>query len=372
MEKKRRHRARRVVLFVLGGLLGLCLALTTVSALSNRNLPQADSGGRLSELDKARLLEAVHLRASLGDQIWPGWGDADIPVIVWNEAYEFLTGFPKGGPGWENVPGDELAGETYFRRAADNPQNFAVPVGNAWAASMATKSSTDAFLVSQFRSMFPPALKQIFPYRLLIQPSETQIGGLLHESFHVLQMQTAPARLKAAEASHLSGDDYEAAASDFASEFRQESALLAKALEAKTKGEKTKLVGQFLDLRDSRRQDHRLAPQLVDYERWLEWEEGAAKYIEVASLKKASETASYGPLPEMAADPDFDAYKGFGRRWSQELIQLRYQTTSGETQLYMTGMAEAFLLDDLLPDWKDRYWGENVFLEDLLRAAVGN
>jgi len=36
----------------------------------------------------------------------------------------------------------------------------------------------------------------------------------------------------------------------------------------------------------------------------------------------------------------------------------------------MTGMAQAFLLDALLPDWKEKYWKDGIFLEDLLRTAI--
>ncbi len=108
----------------------------------------------------------------------------------------------------------------------------------------------------------------------------------------------------------------------------------------------------------------------MDYERWLEWEEGTAKYIEVAMLRKAGETAGYQALPGMRIDPDFKQFKKTGQRWSQEMVQLRYQTTSGENQLYMTGLAQAFLLDDLLPGWQEQYWKDEVSLEDLLRQAV--
>jgi hypothetical protein len=34
-------------------------------------------------------------------------------------------------------------------------------------------------------------------------------------------------------------------------------------------------------------------------------------------------------------------------------------------------MTQAFLLDALQPDWKEHYWQEGVFLEDLLRRATG-
>jgi hypothetical protein len=370
METRPKHRKWRIFLSILGGLFGLCLLLSAISAVSNRDLPEADASDQLSDLDNARLLEAIHLRADLGNKIWPGFGEALIPVIVWNQAYEFLVGFQTTPPSdWAPVLDDSFNSQTYSR-PADDPQNFAVPVGDAWAASIGSKSGTDAFLIRQFKEMFPPPIKQVFPYRLLIQPSETQIGGVLHEQFHVFQMQNAPERLESAEAAHLLGDRYESAAEAFGAEWKRESALLANALQAETESEKKDLVRQFLDQRDARRADSQHTPELIDYERWLEWEEGTAKYIEVASLKQAFETAGYIPTPAMAADPDFRGYKAFDRRWSQEMIQLRYVTTSGEQQFYMAGMAESFLLDDLLPGWKVQYWKEGIFLEDLLRLAL--
>jgi hypothetical protein len=359
------------LLYLVGIFVALCLVLSAISAISNQGLPGRDTSDQLSELDKARLLEAIHLKSALGDRLWKGWGEADVPFIIWNDSFEFLFEYPGEPPaGWTPVPNDTFQGQAYYRQKADDPQNFAVPVGDIWAVSMATKSATDVFLISSFREMFPPPIKQIFPYRILIQPSETQVGGVLHESFHVYQMLTSPTRLDTAEKAHRLGDEYESAAEKFSAEWKQESVLLADALEAKTPEEKFALVQQFLETRDSRRSTYALDPVLVDYERQLEWEEGTAKYIEVAILKTAFEAVAYQPTPEMASDPDFKAYQVFPQRWSQELIQLRYQTTSGESQFYMTGMAQAFLLDDLLPGWQEKYWQEGVFLEDLLKEAV--
>ena len=362
---------RQKLLLLIGIFLGLCLILSIVSILSNTNLPQAEHSDRISALDKARLLEALHLKGTLGDQVWPDWGTTEIPVIVWNEGYEFLVEYPDEPPAdWTIISDDNLEGKTYYRRRADDPQNFAVAVGDSWVASMATKSSTDEFLIESFKDLFPPPIKQIFPYRLLIQPSETQIGGLLHETFHVYQIEVSPNRLKTAEAAHKSGDQYNSVAEGFQSEWKKESALLAEALRAESKAKKIELVKGFLAIRDARRRDHHLSNELLDYERWLEWEEGVAKYVEVAILKEAFETRTYQPLPEILADPDFDTYQKFNQRWSQELIQLRYQTTSGESQFYMTGMAQAFLLDGLMSDWKEKILEENTFLEDLLRQGV--
>jgi hypothetical protein len=351
-------------------LLGLCSLLTVLSVSSNRNLPKADHADILGSVDQARLLEALHLKATLGDQLWQGWGRSDIPVIIWNRSYEFLANYDDKPPEcWSMMEGG-LNGNTLYRRAADNPQNFAVQVGGIWVASMATKQTTDQFLIETFQDMFPAPLKQIFPYRFLIQPSETQIGGLLHETFHVYQYQLAPARIAQAESIHKLGEAYENAASAFQPEWKKESALLADALEANTQNEKIELVRQFLEARDARRKEYEPGGDLVDYERWLEWEEGTAKYVEVGILKKAGETAEYQSLPEMKNDADFKQYRKTNQRWSQELFQLRHQTTSGESQLYMTGLAQAFLLDDLMPGWQDQYWEEGIFLEDLLRQAI--
>jgi hypothetical protein len=352
--------------------LGLILLAISISALSNISLPTSQNTDRMDPLDQARLAEAKNIKTQLGGDLWPAWAQTHNPLIIWNRAYEFLVGYPGTPPaGWEMVPGAAFAGQPYYRRVADDPQNFAIPIGDVWAASIATKTETDVFLIETFRSKFPTPLKQIFPYRLLIQPSETQIGGLLHEDFHVFERNTDPQRLAQAEAAHRNGEQYEAASQAFQEELKQEAGLLARGLEAKTDADTAEYVRQFLKARDDRREAAQLAPVLIDYERWLEWEEGMAKYVEVEAYRLASQTPGYSPVAEMTKDPYFHEYKKFQSRWSQELFQLRTPSGSVEIRFYNNGMAESFLLDRLMPDWKSKIMREGVFLEDLLREAVG-
>lgn len=371
MASKSKHHGNKIFLIVLLSLLGLCMLLTAISAVSNIGLPQSETFDQLPPIDKARLAEAWHLKTEFGNLVWPSWGDTRTPAIIWNHSYEFLIGLPGQPPAdWQMVPGDKFEGEIYYRRSAVDPQNFAMPIGDQWVASIATKTESDAFLIGTFRDMFPTPLKQIFPYRVFIQPSETQIGGLLHEDFHVFEQLSAPKRLADAEAAHRDGDQYEAASEQFRAELKQEAGLLAQALEAKSDDEAANLVRQFLQIRDNRRQIYQLSPTLISYERWLEWEEGMAKYVEVACLRQAFQLSNYEPLSVMADDSYFKSYQKFNSRWSQELIQLRNPSGSGETRFYNMGMAEAFLLDRLMPDWKNKVMMNNLFLEDLLRQAV--
>src|SRR5690606_23762584 len=89
----RRRRVARILLVVALALLGLCALGAVAAALSNRTLPPPpETLDRLSPVDKAGLRETLHLKETLGDAVWPGWGAADIPVILWNSEYEFLVG----------------------------------------------------------------------------------------------------------------------------------------------------------------------------------------------------------------------------------------------------------------------------------------
>jgi hypothetical protein len=42
----------------------------------------------------------------------------------------------------------------------------------------------------------------------------------------------------------------------------------------------------------------------------------------------------------------------------------------GDGRFYDSGMAQAALLDRLLPGWKAQFFDEGVFLEELLATAV--
>ncbi|NBD35328.1 MAG: hypothetical protein GVY30_04945 [Chloroflexi bacterium] len=391
---------KKWVLRIGGGLLGLLVLIIAVTAVRNRSLPTHSSVvDYLSDLEKARLAELFHLRATLGDEVWPGWGAAEIPVIVHNEAYAFLVGYPgetpppgwvkvpheehRGGP-WEIVPEDTFQGQPYYRQPISSPdktpENFTVLVGERWVATLQTKEYAAVVFYNEFREELPGFLRPIFPYRLmwgmLIDSTETYVGGLAHETFHAYQGLEAKSRLYAAEQAMAFENRYPWENDVLEQRWQEELSLLHQAVEASSEAEARDLAEQFLAQRAARRamevENEGMTTQGIDFERQREWLEGLAKYAELSIGLEAARTPSYEPVTFLEADPAFKHYNTRERYWSRQVGEIqRMQNRSGDVRFYYSGMAQAVLLDRLMPGWKAHVWDEDVWLEDLLAEAVG-
>lgn len=384
---------RGVILSVIG-LIGLCLLGTVILALSNRNLPtHSQVTDRLSDESKAQLAEVIRLRQSLGSEVWPGWGEVDVPIIVYNEAYAFLVGYAnppdgwlrmpqeqaRGGP-WELVPNDDFFGVAYYRQPLPDPEitpeNFTVKVGEQWVATMWTREYAEIAFYQDFQDSLPSFLVSIFPYRimwnLIMGETDTYIAALEHESFHVFQGTVVPERLAAAEFANQYDNQYPWDDATSEAAWQAEVDLLQAAVRAKTDAEAAQLAQDFLAQRDERRAAMGLNDDLITFEQEREWLEGLAKYAEVTIGQVAAASPTYTPLPELADDEDFHAYAMRERYWSGQVGETgRLSGREGGTRFYYTGMAQAILLDRLLPDWKERAFDPDVMLEDMLREAVG-
>ncbi len=111
---------------------------------------------------------------------------------------------------------------------------------------------------------------------------------------------------------------------------------------------------------------------MIDYEQQREWLEGLARYAEMEIWRLAA-TSGYQPLPDTVQLPDFDNYAGFNTRWSQEIGQIsRMAGDQGDGRFYYSGMAQAYILDRLMPDWKQKAFAADISLENLLMAASEN
>lgn len=382
----------KVLISVFGVLLGLCFLLVAILAIGNLRLPQRSPViESLSADDKIRLAEYLQFREQLGDTVWPGWGAANIPIILYNEEYAFLIGYPdppdgwvkvpagiERGTDWELVPDDAFMGESYYRqRLVDpdlTPEAFTVMVGDRWVSSMPTLDWFQISLMGQIRQDLPAFVRPIFPYRLfigqLVSGSDQYISLSAHEAFHSYQGMMAPRKFAEAELVNQSADQYPWDEQSLQDDWQEELDVLADALRSTDRVQTIDLVRQFLDLRAARRQAASLSVELVAYEQNREWLEGLARYAELEIWRQASK-GDYVPVPETSLLNDFKEYEAFEDRWSRELDQIsRMVSDQGDGRFYYTGMAQAFLLDQLWPEWKLRAFDDNIWMDDLLIVVI--
>jgi hypothetical protein len=369
-----------------GGLILLLLFVlaTSVIAIFNLNLPtQSPNPDKLSDIEQIRMNEINHLRTTLGDTIWPGWGNQEIPIVIYNEAYVFLAGIEEPTSGWVRVPYKAVVGgpwqsvennQKYYKQHipedGQTPQAFIVEIGDTFAASMTTKDWTKIKLMQLIKDELPNFLKPIMPYSLIINKfdSDWHITSILHESFHAFQAQQNYERVKLAESLNSMHDSYPWRNLDFREKWVEERHLLASIMTKNEKEDITVLVREWLKIRENRRAF--LNPDQIHYERQREWLEGLAKYAELQSWKLASNPELYTPLAEMKDDSDFNFYQNAEAQRTKEIRQLRSDLGFSESMFYYSGWAQAELLDRLNPNWKSRAMASGVYLDEMIEESL--
>ena len=389
---KGKRRGVKVGLLILVGGILLCCGGLGITAVINQSMPTAsESPERLSDEEKARLAEYFHLRQSLGNGVWPGWGDIEQPVVLYNEQVVFLVGYSEPPTGWLTVPAekpvgtawqlavdDDFWGEPYYSQplpaTGETPQAFTVKIGEQWAPSMTTKEWMEITFPQEMREQLPPGIQQLFPYFLVsdlfIGSSDKFISLIAHEAFHAYQGEMVPDRLAAAETAVHQANTYPWSDDAHHAAWEAELELLHQAVNAEDVGETAVLAERFLAQRAERRKGAGLSTELIAYEQQREWLEGLAKYAEMEVWRQASQSPEYEPVEMMAVDSDFDQYQAFESRWAQEVDQIKRSANGEDTRFYYTGMAQAAILDKLSPAWKAEAFSEGVFLEDLLAASL--
>jgi hypothetical protein len=325
-------------------LLGHALLSSQGKPQARPTLPPPDQPV-LSAQDKTEIAEVLKLKAEAGDKVWPGLAAADLPLILFNARYEFLVGAANPPVPWEVLKDESFQGKPYSRRLVDRPQNFAVKVGAAYAGSASS--------LELMNNKGPMKIGLDFHVVLV-----------LHEIFHAYQADQDAARFDRALAVYKVEKNYPFQDKDMAAAWVTEGAALAQALKAPTYDEAVRLAQKFLEIRDARRGAARLSPELADYERELEWLEGLAKYAEVRFYELAASRA------DQTASIKFNPGLPFFLQWDFVRLEKQMGTQEGDLRFYLSGMAQARLLDRLSPDWKSRTALGKVYLEGLLRSAT--
>lgn len=374
---RRRRRVRGVVLGGVLGLVALCLGALAVFAAINARLPQAlDEPQRFTAEQAALVEEAAHLKRSLGDQVWPGFGQARIPLLSWNDVYAFVCLHPQPPAGWELLEQVQVGGQPCYRAPWADGQNFAVRIGDQWAGSLVSRAWGLITLRQQLAELLPAPVRPVAPVFLLtnamLRPYR-YVGGQLHESFHAYQAIAMPQRFADAELAYPAGARYWALDAQMRPAWEAEIDALYAAVAAGEQAQARDLARQFLALRGDRRAQSLASQDLVLYEQRLEWLEGMAKYVELHMLRAANAAAAAGSYQPAAVleNSSLVDYSAAERFFGQELSQMKRQAgTEGDTRFYYTGLAQAVLLDRWRAGWQARVGEPGVWIEDLLREAL--
>jgi len=290
----------------------------------------------ISPDDATRVAEFYRLAPQIEDRIWPNWSKVADPFLLITPDAEFLTHFP-------TPPADfKPANDGFVTRPRQFPPN----------------------LQATFPAFGPPAIIAIGePTNTASNTSTPWEIVVMHEHFHQLQ-NAQPGYFEAVAGLNLSRGDktgmwmlnYAFPYSDpvvderFAA-LRDQLLLTLAAPKGKTFNAAAK---RYLTMRHDF--FAQLAPDDAKYLRFQLWQEGIARYTQIAAAEAAS---SYQPTEAYQHLPDYTPFSGDASKLrAQTLEELRAVNLakSGRTAVYSFGAVEGLLLDRLNPNWKAAYF----------------
>ena len=298
----------------------------------------------ISGRDAVRLEAAYRLVEEAGEEIWPGFSEVPMPIVLVTEESEYLIAWDGPSPeGFVDLGVDQRFGRIVSARS----RTF----DPGWSAS--------------FPAFGLPAVIVIGTAEGTGRSSTEWVLTVLHEHFHQLQS-GAPGYYAETEALGLSASDpsgmwmlnYPFPYSD--PEIGREVALLAYALrDALTANAPADAAWSLL----RKLLDH-LEPTDAKYLSFQLWQEGVARHVESRAAAIAASSfdagAAFGELPD--ATSWTEAAREQRQRILGELTNVSL-ADNGRVAFYALGAALGALLDRDDPDWKARYLEEKFVLD---------
>jgi len=338
MKKNKKHKIlKRISISILGlillGVIGLIVNNRILAVKYNKLSTDEDT---LTGNEVSAVMEVYDYLNEDGDDIFTGFKE-NRDLIIFNDKFEFLICDDNSVPGWELIDNNEVLNKRIFRRNADNPQAFAVPVNGELVGSMSTKNT--------FNKTMANTVPIIFPIQTVIADDEQYKALVIHEMVHAFEAKNNSERFSRIEKLHKICENYY---DDevFDELIVKEASYLEMAISAERNEDVVEYTKKFLETRDRRRADCKMSTNEIQSEVDFEWLEGLARYAE---FKASADSKSL--VARNLGDID------------------RKVKIKADDRYYTLGMAQALVLDKLNKDWKKDLFTDGFSMEEFLKTV---
>ena len=337
---------------------------------------------KIDPLMMISLKECRHITGIIGDELFHGWDFKSTPVLFYRpNVQELLFNYPHRPKGFSDYTGFNPLNEKkiYVRNGATtilyDDQNTSVEIDSISVLVVADPFSTMRNQLNDILGRPRDISDQWLTNWQFIPDPYYQVEVMLHEAFHVFQHKKAPDKY-ADESVVL---HYPLLDPENNALYVMEGNILRDALLTRQPESRIEAIKKFVAVRTYRQS--RLDSSWVEYENLNEFQEGLAKYVEY-KFKQLGEGIK--PINEMYYHQGFNGYHSVLSKKFKEAIDNmvnivavndnRFGNKFGSGplrfKLYDLGACEALLLDEVMPQWKERIFEPNVYLTDLLKQSL--
>ena len=298
----------------------------------------------LSEADLALLKEAYHLQEQLAPHVWSDWNGDSVPLLYKTSDCDYLVNHPAPPPEFIKFQNSPLGGDVWTRSNVDTVGYQATfPINGVFTAVMSSPDDT-----------YSPSL---------------WVLKAMHEFFHIFQHQQNKERL----VNPFVGPHADKHELSYPFPYDDQAIKSLMRIEAEE-------IFRVISGSDTSAIVLRMTPRLLGhvqkvaervfrdtldlkYKRWLEWNEGVARFTERELAALATDSALYTPSPEFTNLFPKTSYNDIWETaYANSLNPVRFigEGVQGRVQFYYLGMGKAYLFNFLDPEWKQKYFRHHL------------
>lgn len=316
--------------------------------------PSQEMIPKLSKEDSIRIGEVFHLWQKKGDIVWPGWTSEIIPINYIKQNFEYLVGHPNPPEEYVLQGKNSVLHQNVFVRPREMRETLATTVYMNGIDTVAIGS--------------PDALDYSTTHWVFV---------VLHEMFHVYQAIRGSVQ-KTASLGLAYGDD---ASWQLNYPFPYKDQTIKNSIH---------IIGNFLFVASTTQNDFEtyydslllieatnVFKELIrikygdlknyKYAEFQTWKEGIAKYTEYKMAELAA-SDDYNPLPSFKDSQDYMPYQIIWEEYYRAQfnpVRSCGSGVEGRMIFYYLGLGKGVLLDRVFPKWKDVYFEESIWLDDI-------